>query len=407
MTTTPQNEQIDAHESAQLDVAQLDAMLMLNMSPGLGPVLGRRAIQHFGSAVGLLSASAAALQEIPGIGQDKAASIRRGLDGLQDGRALAVEKQTMADLGAHALVLGQPGYPKLLALTQDPPLVLYVRGQILERDAVGLGVVGSRKCTAYGREQADRLSTWCAQAGLTIVSGGAYGVDAAAHRAAMRAGGRTLIVLGSGLAQPYPKEHIDLFDQAAAQGQGVISEFPMNAPPRAEQFPRRNRVISGLSLGVLVIEAALRSGALITARLAAEDHGREVFALPGRVDSPASAGCHKILREGWATLVTNGPEILESLGEAGQILHAHLPSDMQSGHTTAAKNNTTGTAGSLFEQNLNDAQQKIMAALDKPMAIDQLAAVTGLPVSKLQAELTMLQIRSVVKRESGKIVRTR
>lgn len=404
MITRQPDDQLSDRAPAQPDVEQLDAMLALNMAPGLGPVLGRRAIQHLGSPALLLNATAASLQQIPGIGQDKAATIRRGLDGLLDGRALAVEKQVMAEWGAHALVLGQPGYPKLLALTQDPPLVLYVRGQILERDAVAIGVVGSRKCTAYGREQADRLSTWCAQAGLTIVSGGAYGVDAAAHRAAMRAGGRTLMVLGSGLARPYPKEHVDLFDQAASQGQGVISEFPMTAPPRAEQFPRRNRVISGLSLGVLVIEAALRSGALITARLAAEDHGREVLALPGRVDSPASAGCHKILREGWATLVTSGPEILESLGEAGQILQAELPADMRLGNAAPS---TKSTTGSLFEQNLNDAQQKILAALDKPLEIDQLAAATGLPVSKLQAELTMLQIRSVVKRENGKVARSR
>lgn len=397
-------------------IAECDAMLTLNMAPGLGPILTTRAIKQMGSATRLLQASVADLQQIQGIGQDKAATIRRGLDQLSDGRQLAQEKNIMADLGAHALVLGQPDYPKLLTLTPDPPLALYVRGQILQQDAVALGVVGSRKCTAYGREQADRLCTWCAQAGLTIVSGGAYGIDAAAHRAAMRAGGRTIIVLGSGLARPYPQEHIELFDQAAAQGHAVISEFPMTAPPRAEQFPRRNRIISGLSLGVLVIEAALRSGALITARLAAEDHGREVLALPGRVDSPASAGCHKILRDGWATLVTSGPEVLEALGEAGQILQSQLPTEYGAAFGTGpSKNQSSSAAGgsantsspSLFEQNLSEAQQKIVAALDKPLELDQLAAVTRLPIAKLQAELTMLQIRSVVKRESGKIMRTR
>lgn len=394
-----------------IDLAgEQDAMITLNLAPGLGPILTCRALTHLGSAKRLLQASVNELEQIPGIGQGKAATIRRGLDALSDGKQLAHEKHMMAEHGAHVLVYGQPDYPKLLTLTPDPPLLLYVRGQILPQDAVALGVVGSRKCTAYGREQADRLCTWCAQAGLTIVSGGAYGIDAAAHRAAMRAKGRTLIVLGSGLARPYPQEHIELFDQAAATGHAVISEFPMTSPPRPEQFPRRNRIISGLSLGVLVVEAALRSGALITARLAAEDHGREVLALPGRVDSPASAGCHKILRDGWATLVTTGPEILESLGEAGQVLQAHLPPGMGIGGAgTSGGANASGqaTAGSLFEQNLTADQQKIVAALDKPLELDQLAAATGLPVAKLQAELTMLQIRSVVKRESGKIVRAR
>jgi len=284
--------------------------------------------------------------------------------------------------------------------------VLYVRGKIVEEDRLALGVVGSRKCTAYGREQADRLSGWCAQAGLTIVSGGAYGIDAAAHRAALRVKGRTIIVLGSGLARPYPEDHVDLFDQAVSQGSAVISEHPMLTSPRAEFFPRRNRIISGLSLGVLVVEAALRSGALITARLAVEDHSREVMALPGRVDSPASAGCHKILRENWATLVTSGPDILDCLNETGAMLQKSLPESLRESNGSPAPGDTQPAASAnLFEQNLSESQKRILEALDQPREVDELAARTSLPVAKLQADLTMLQLRCLIARQGSRIAR--
>jgi len=387
-----------------LQTVETDALLTLGLTPGFGPILTKRALSHLGSGQAILSASPADLQQIEGIGQDKAVSLRRSLDELANGQALAREKQLMADYGAHALFLGHPGYPKLLSHIIDPPGVLYVRGQILEQDTLAIGVVGSRKCTAYGREQADRLSAWCAQAGLTIVSGGAYGVDASAHRAALRAKGRTLIVLGSGLARPYPTDHVDLFDEAVRQGSAVISELPMSTGPRAEHFPRRNRIISGLSLGVLVIEAAIRSGALITARLANDEHHREVLALPGRVDSPASAGCHKILREGWATLVTTGPEILECLGETGQALQKAIQQkqpENASPQTSRDKEHAPG----LFEQNLTDSQRKILAALATPAQVDELAARTGLPVSKLQADLTLLHIRGLIVRQGSQIAR--
>ena len=304
------------------------------------------------------------------------------------------ELDLVAQRGAVLLSTDDGRYPQLLKLIPDPPPLLYVRGELRDTDAVALAVVGARKCTHYGREQADRLAGLCAEAGLCIVSGGAYGIDTAAHRGAMRVKGRTMAVLGSGLANPYPEAHIELFDQIAGGAGAVVSEFPMTTPPAAENFPRRNRIISGMALGVLVVEAATRSGALITARLAVEEHGRDVMALPGRVDSMASAGCHKAIREGWATLVTSAADILDALGEAGQVLKAAV--------------STEGEApGAPLDQNLTESQRKIVDVLDEPMALDQLAGATGLAMHVIQADLTMLEIRGTVRRDAGRFVRGR
>jgi len=266
------------------------------------------------------------------------------------------------------------------------------------RDSLGLAMVGARRCTAYGREQAERLAGLCAQSGLTIISGGARGIDSAAHRAAMRVHGRTLAVLGSGLANPYPKENAELFDQIAAEHGAVISELPMNAAPIAENFPRRNRIISGLSLGVLVVEAANRSGALITARLASEEHHREVLALPGRVDSTASAGCHRIIREGWATLVTNAADILDALGEAGQTLKAAM---LETENEHSSDDPTPAT-------NLPAEQKTLFDALDsEPVTMDQLCSRSGLSIAQVQAQLTPLQLAGHIERLPGNRVRRR
>ncbi|MDX1683102.1 MAG: DNA-protecting protein DprA, partial [Phycisphaeraceae bacterium] len=252
-------------------------------------------------------------------------------------------------------------------------------------------------CSAYGREQAGRFATYAAGAGLCVVSGGAYGIDAASHRAALRAGGRTLCVLGSGLGEPYPKEHIELFEQIVQEDRGaVISELAPTVGPRREHFPRRNRIVSGLSLGVLVVEAAARSGALITARLAAEEHHREVMALPGRADAATSAGCHRAIREGWAALVSRGEHLLEELGEAGQMLKAETEKSDEAGLSSAE----------IKSAGLTASQQKILAALEAPLAVDELAAATGLPVAKISGDLTVLEIRSLVRRGAGRIERT-
>ncbi len=379
--------------------AERDAYIALTLTPGLGPVLTRRAIETFGSAEAACVATHTQWLTVPGISANSARSIRQNLDDIARENRVAREVELMEQYQAKLLVMGEPEYPKLLSHINDPPVVLYVRGDIRESDALALAIVGSRRCSAYGREQADRFAALAAQAGLCIVSGGAYGIDAAAHRAVLRAKGRTIVVLGSGLAKPYPTEHATWFDEVAGGNGAVVSELPMSAPPIAENFPQRNRIISGLSLGVLVIEAAHKSGALITARLAAEEHHREVMALPGRVDAPGSAGCHKIIRDGWATLVTNLPEVLDAMGETGSLLKAGLTSKSEGEKADAQPN--------LFTSGLTSTQQKVIGALEAPLALDQLAGATGLSVQQLQADLTLMEIRGLVRRVGGLIHRAR
>ena len=384
-----------------MDSAERDALLTLTLVSGLAPLPTRRLLDALGSAQAVLAAGPDRLTSLGQVQPARARQVCADLRQLPHTDKLAREKELIERHAVSLVTLDDPSYPRLLRLIPDPPPLLFVRGRITDDDSLALGVVGSRKCTFYGREQSDRLSSLCVSAGLTIVSGGAHGVDAAAHRAALRARGRTIAVLGSGLANPYPTDHAELFDQIAADDGvhgAVVSELPMTAPPMRENFPARNRIISGLSLGVLVVEASLRSGALITARLCAEDHGREVMVLPGRVDWPTFAGCHKIIREGWATLVTSAADILDALGPAGQTLKAGLTSSDDHGEKASP---------SLFDQNLTGSQQKVLAALDEPSAVERIAARSGLTVATIQADLTMLQIRGVVMREEGRWTRKR
>jgi DNA processing protein len=384
-------------------LSDADAMLLLSLTAGLGAVRLDRLLEGCGSARAILGAEAASIARIAQMSASAADAVKRSLDGLLAGPELQQQRELMARHGATLVTRCDAGYPRSLLLTPDPPAVLFVKGELREQDALALAIVGSRRCTHYGREQADRFAGMVCQAGMTIVSGGAFGIDAAAHRATLRAGGRTIAVLGNGLAKPYPEEHGELFDQIADGHGAVISEFPMQASPRPEHFPLRNRIISGLALGVLVVEAALRSGALITARLAAEDHGREVMAIPGRIDSAASAGCHKMIREGWATLVASPTDVLDCLGEAGQTLKATMPQDAGEG----GKPGSAAAAPGLFDQTLTPEQRAILDAMGKPVSLDQVIAATQLPVSVVQAQVTLLQMRGMIERREGMLARRR
>jgi len=394
-----------------------DALLRLSLIGGLGPILTTRLLSEFGGPERALQATEAELQTLPGFGSKTIGRFLRQRDRLQaDGR---VEREYDAIERAHVrlLALDDAAYPIALRHIPDPPPLLFVRGRIEREDALAVAIVGSRRCTSYGREQADRFAAQLASHGLCVVSGGARGIDAAAHRAALRVHGRTVAVIGSGLGRPYPADHAELFDRIADSGGAVLSEHPMATPPRAEHFPRRNRIISGLSLGVLVVEAVRRSGALITARIAAEEHHREVMALPGRVDSPASAGCHQILRDGWASLVTGLADVMEALGETGRQLMeaeraesgADSTSDSEGRPAASAIGSLAGEDGggsSLRSVAVSGVQQTLLAALNAPLTLDELCVETGLAPAALRAELTLLQIRGAVEQRQGRFVRT-
>ncbi len=368
-----------------------DATLRLLLAPGLGALTITRLRQHIGGDDAVASASGEALAGVPGLGGPAGEAIRRAVEETDPDR----ERRAMAAARAQLIVRGDDDYPVLLEAIPEAPAALWVRGRIDDADRLAVAIVGSRRCTAYGREQAGRLAGRLAECGLSIVSGGAVGIDGEAHRGALRAGGRTIAVMGCGLGRCYPPQHAELFDRIVDAGGALISDYPMHTEPKPGHFPHRNRIISGLSLGVVVIEAARRSGALITARQAAGEHGREAMALPGRVDSPASAGCLQAIRDGWAALVTGHADVLGQLDAASHLVRGALEA---AGHPDAT------SSGTLFDGKLTAGQQAIVDALRDaadPIAVDQLAARTRLPLSGLLADLTLLQIRGRVRREGA------
>lgn len=384
--------------------AAIRDLLQLTLTPGLGPVLISRLLAAFGSAAAALEASAADLERIKGIGTGKSVAFVKG---FREARAKVDDELALAErLGVTLVPRGDPMYPPLLASIDDAPPLLYVRGRLDPSgpDRYPVAIVGSRNATAYGIEQAERFAGVLGRAGLVVVSGGARGIDTAAHRGALRGGGRTVAILGCGLAECYPPENAELFDRIAASGGAVISELPLRTHPEADNFPARNRLISGMSLGVIVIEAGKRSGSLITARLAAEDHGREVMAVPGRVDSPASWGTHELLKQGGAALVTEPGDVLAILETPARHSFNGSHQDRYADPTRAAD--------SLFADRLStgalplsDVQRAILAALDSPRTLDELAQATGLSPATLRAEVTVLEIQRRVRRAGSQFVR--
>lgn len=286
--------------------AELEARLRLHRLPEVGLRRFHSLLQAFGSASSALSAPATAWRAL---GLPQAAIDARRSPAIRDGAMAAMA--WIERPGQHLLMWDSPGYPALLAEIDDPPPLLFVAGDpgLLERPQLAL--VGSRRASPTALDTAKAFSRALAQAGFTITSGLALGIDGAAHRAALQAGGSTIGVLGTGLQKLYPQRHLDLAKTMIGNGGALVSEYPLDAGPLPGNFPRRNRIISGLSLGVLVVEASLASGSLITARLAAEQ-GREVYALPGSIHHPGAKGCHQLIRDG-ALLVESVAQILESL----------------------------------------------------------------------------------------------
>ena len=357
------------------------ASLRLHLTSGIGPCLFGALVEHFGSACAAVEATAAALAKVRGIGPDSAAKIREGIDAADAEDEL---RQTEA-AGVQIIVRGSPEYPIALQYLHDAPAVLYVKGTIVPEDAQAIGIVGMRKCSLYGQDQAERLSGGLARAGFTVVSGLARGVDSAAHKAALAVGGRTLAVLGNGLATVYPPENQRLADAVVQRG-ALVSEFAMAVTPAAENFPRRNRILAALSLGIIVVEAGKHSGSLITARLAAE-LGKEVFAVPNRVDAPGAAGVHALIRDG-AKLVESVADVIEEFSE---IAAEAAPDEDAPRQATLA-----------LKANLSPEESRLMEVLDgEPVPLDVLAAKTGLTAARISGALTLLELKGLIRALPG------
>jgi DNA processing protein len=358
--------------------------LRLHLAEGVGPIQFKKVLERFGSIDRALGASADELTRVNGFGPQsarKAAASRDAADVDQEA--------SLADrhgVSIHCIL--DEDYPEILRHLPDPPPILYVKGRYLPEDALAIAIVGARRCTHYGREQANRFAGILAEAGLAIVSGMAYGADTAAHRGCLIAGGRTIAVLGCGLSQVYPPENAELAERIVEHG-ALISELPMSAQPLARHFPKRNRIIVGLSLGVLVVEAAARSGALITGRLASE-YNREVFAVPGRLDNPYAVGVNSLIRDGHAKLAMDLDDILGELGEVGRSL------------TGKATRKGDEAVESTSLPDLTDDERRVREALDgSSKTPDDLAEEAGLAPQTVLQVLISLQLKGLAEQTPG------
>lgn len=296
--------------------------------------------------------------------------------------------------GVSLIHLGDPRYPPMLKAIPDPPPVLYVKGTLEDRDNLGIAIVGSRRCSTYGIEQASRFAHVLAAAGFTIVSGMARGIDSAAHKGALSAKGRTIAVQGCGLSRIFPPENEDLFRMISESG-ACVTELPMEYEPLAENFPARNRIIAGLSLGVIVVDAAPRSGALLTAH-AALDYNREVMAIPGRIDSPSSGGAHQLIKDG-ARLVETIEDVLDAIGYLGEGVKEHADRvERKSAEQVDAplfhspRIPLEGTEKTVYESLNND-----------PQHVDQIIDATGLSAAQVNASLVALRLKGLIRDLAG------
>src|ERR1041385_4475197 len=280
-----------------------EALVALNMIEHVGPVRLRLLLEHFGDAPAILRASRQQLLQAQNIGEETADAIASWEKNI----SLAAELKNINAFGCKIVIGSDPEYPELLRQIYDPPIVLYVKGDLRQKDKNAVAIVGSRLTTHYGIEVARKLGYQLASLGVTVVSGGARGIDSAAHQGALSAKGRTLCVLGTEINLVTPPENVELFERIAAHG-ALLTQFPFNRPPDKQSFPIRNRIVAGMTLGTVVVEANLTSGALITANFANE-YGRQVFAVPGRIDSPRSKGCHDLTKKG-AKLCEGAEDIL-------------------------------------------------------------------------------------------------
>ena len=356
---------------------ETQALIVLNNTPGLGPIKIRQLIAHCGSAEAVLAASATTLEQAPGIGARLAASIT----GWQQSSAWQTDIEAADRLGIDIVPYTDARYPKRLRALKDHPVLLYVAGTLTPADSHSIAVVGTRNATHYGRDMAHRISMDLPRGNFTVVSGLARGVDTAAHRGTLDGGGRTIAVIGSGLAKLYPEENASLANEISQNG-AVISEYPMLTPPDRKQFPQRNRIVSGMTLGTLLIEAPVRSGAMITMDRA-EQQGRRLFALPGRVDIETFRGNHLLLKSGRAQLIESGNDIAEAfdtLFAVGQAPSKPPPPP------------------------LSEEECQLMSLLpSEELPIDDIVNISKLPIMKLNVLLMSLVMKQQIKELPGKM----
>ena len=371
--------------SARQNFARRNAALRLQMVPGIGPRIYGDLLERFGSPEAVLSAAPSDIRSVPGVGAKLSSSLAK---------AAEIDIDPVLDCcqghGISVLQRGAPGYSNRLEEIYDPPAILFAKGELLPCDELSIAIVGTRHATRYGIKVADQLARGLALAGLTIVSGLARGIDAAAHRGSLAVGGRTIGVLGGGLLKMYPPEHQSLADEISGSG-AVVSESLPEQAPKSGSFPRRNRIVTGLSLGVIVVEAADRSGALISARLANEQ-GREVFAVPGRMTDRMSKGTNALIRDG-ATMVQSVDDVLEHLGPLPTAAQIESPAG------------ESLTIRSPAELKLNEQETLVLQLISEDATeIDWLIQRSELPAARVLSTVSVLEMRRLVRRVSGTAV---
>ena len=401
-----------------------EALIALNLIEGIGPIRVRKLLDYFKTPEAVLSAPIGVLERIPGLTSEVAHSLHHWEESVD----LQGELRRIKENDCWVVTGDDELYPKLLKHIYDPPIVLYVRGSLTQNDGSGgVAVVGSRQTTHYGRETARRLSRDLARSGVTVVSGGARGIDTAAHHGALEGGGRTVAVLGTGINHVYPAENAQLFERITSNG-ALITQFPFNRPGDRQSFPIRNRIVAGMTLGCVVVEAALTSGALITCNMAL-DNGRSVFSVPGRIDSPRSKGCHELIKRG-SKLCENVEDILcefeylfppsnhpvRALSQSSSTTttpatqrsyaesRPHSKSPSQSNLKTSGKLQRREPLVKLDVTQLEGAEQKIFSLLSEQedLDLDEIVRAGGLTSAEVATGLLKLEMKKAVVRLPGR-----
>ncbi len=351
-------------------MTHLKALIGLNMFCGIGSRRLSQLLRYFGKPENILNAPVAELAQIEGIGVKTAEKITSLKEKDIDREFDSAKKHNLK-----IIIIGDQDYPESLKQIPDPPIVLYVKGELRDDDKSGIAIVGSRRASLYGLSCAEKFAYELSGSGITIISGLARGIDTLAHKGALKAGGRTIAVIGSGFNYLYPAENKGLAEEISRNG-AVISEFPLNAKPLAQNFPRRNRLISGLARGVLVVEAAKNSGALITVDCALEQ-GRDVFALPGKIDSPNSLGTNELIKQG-AKLVSSVSDILEDFEPAPAAIAPYAPV-------------------------LSGSESRVYGLMSsQPLLMDEIVEKSGIGITEISGALLKLQMHRLIRQLPGK-----